>query len=964
MKVFYQICIAVLFLVVLFAPSSAQQKIECSVTASGPPTVPMVTGTLRPIVIYCVNVGENSVILPQLLQVDTLLSDYFERATFGNYHVQMAAILRQDSTHAFVSRVSYDGTSFIVQANFARDILQQADSLYDFSQFDANADGFVDYVIFVFLNYAGFRGTVGLPNDEVFTTHDPDPHHPGQFIKIDGTGYLTGSNRAISGRKDMRDLVNGAYDFIGGWVHELGHSLFNFPDMNHGGFSPYNHYSIGGFDAMAGGGFQNVESPYNPWFCEQRTWGAFATVTNNTLPASLTDFYAGGTAYRFAPALPAGAASNQKFLVTYHQKLQSNQWTFNWPVDANNGGILIWHIAQQGVNLSDYYGDRTLMPIDVEAAHGKFNWTEDANGVYNTGVANPSTGFDSLEIRKIGVNSGGQIDEIQGPYFRRDHGSASIFFVPNSGRVFTPTSNPNSAFYRSTSSHAQDIYSSFSVQNIVRNGGVTSADILVATPPSVPTLAWPSNGQGEVPLSPTLTWNAALGAASYAVQVSTDPSFTSLVVNESGITGTSFSANNLSYATTYWWRVNATNAGGTSAWTTIWSFTTIDPPPGPPTLVSPGDGAQGLTLPVTLQWSTVTYANSYEVQWDTSPSFSGASSTQIGSTSYAPPGLSYATTYYWRARGIGSSGAGDWSASYSFTVWTPVPSTPQLSSPTDGSTNLALSVQLSWQTSIWTDQYEVQYAANSAFSGATSVTTSGNGIAATPLSYSTTYYWRVKAMNNYGQQSSWSSAWQFTTMPQPLQPPPAPNLVSPSNGATDASVRASMNWQDPSSSADYFMLQWGTSSNFTDTYSIGGTSYSPSLTCATGYFWRVQTHNQAGFGPWSGIWSFTTRVCPLPRPPSWGFASGNMNDAQVNRIEMNWENIGDPYIVSKYKVFRCPSGTYTWEYAGESTRNGFVDYPPMPPYISRWDYYVRMVDHHGQESGVSPTWTGEMIIVY
>jgi M6 family metalloprotease-like protein len=315
--------VAVAVTIYLVTGSFAQVPKECVVASAGSQPSVQLTGTLRPIIIYCVNVGERDSIPGDILNAGQLISDYFERATFGNYHVQVAGVLRRDAIHAFVTRVPDDGSDFIVQAGFVRDILQQADALYDFSQYDQDGDGFVDYVMFTYLNYSE-RGTVGLSINDIFTTNDPDPHHPGEFIKIDGRGYMTGSNRAITQRKDLRDLENGVYDYLGIWFHELGHSLFNFPDMNHSGLSgDFNHYSIGGFDAMAGGGFgghQKVQSPYNPWFCEQREWGSFTTITTNTLSASVTDFYAGGTAYRFAPSLPPECSTQPEILCDLSSK--------------------------------------------------------------------------------------------------------------------------------------------------------------------------------------------------------------------------------------------------------------------------------------------------------------------------------------------------------------------------------------------------------------------------------------------------------------------------------------------------------------------------------------------------------------------------------------------------------------------------------------------------------------------
>ncbi len=460
---------------VSFSNAFAQTSVQCVIDSTAPQPITPTTGTLHAIIIYCVDVGQNSLLPPNFLTVDSLFQDYFDRATFNNYHVQIAGILGQDSTHAFVSRVPHNFQYFICPPEFATDILQQADALYDFSQYDFDGDGYVDFLLFTFLNYAGIRGTVGLPNGDIFTTNDPDPRHPGQFIKIDGVS----SNRGTSQRKDLRDLQNGVFDFIFGWFHELRHALFNFPDMDHFGGTTYKHYSVGGFDAMAGGAFGARQSPYNPWFSEQRGWGSFTPLTGNIPGAVMTDFYAGGTAYRFGLSLPGNAAPNQKFLVTYHQKIQANQWTFNWPVDVNNGGIMIWHVAKQDVGLYDayrYYEDRRLMPIDIEAANGKFNWTDYPDSVHNTGVANALTGLDSLEIRKISAVAD---TEIQGPYYHKAHGSASVPYLPNSGKVFTFYSNPNSNFYNSSGgeSYAHNVTSGFSVKNIVRSGGTTSIDL-------------------------------------------------------------------------------------------------------------------------------------------------------------------------------------------------------------------------------------------------------------------------------------------------------------------------------------------------------------------------------------------------------------------------------------------------------------------------------------------------------
>ena len=103
---------------------------------------------------------------------------------------------------------------------------------------------------------------------------------------------------------------------------------------------------------------------------------------------------------------------------------------------------------------------------------------------------------------------------------------------------------------------------------------------IVAAPPPYPTLSSPSNGATGVPLNPTLSWNASVGATSYGLQVATDSSFGAgtIVTSVNGLTGTSYSGvSGLGINTIYWWRMNATNADGTSPWSPAWSFTTVAP---------------------------------------------------------------------------------------------------------------------------------------------------------------------------------------------------------------------------------------------------------------------------------------------------------------------------------------------------------------------------------------------------
>ncbi len=287
----------------------------------------------------------------------------------------------------------------------------------------------------------------------------------------------------------------------------------------------------------------------------------------------------------------------------------------------------------------------------------------------------------------------------------------------------------------------------------------------IAVTPSAPTLASPANGATGVATSPTLSWNASTGATSYTLQVSTSSDFSTLVLNQTGIVGTSYAASSLLNNTTYYWRVNATNAGGTSAWSSVWSFTTIVAAPLAPTLALPANGATGVAASPTLSWNISSGATSYALQVSTSSDFSTLvlNQTGIGSTSYAVSSLLNNTTYYWRVNATNAGGTSAWSSVWSFTTVVAAPSAPTLALPANGATGVAASPTLSWNISSGATSYTLQVSTSSDFS---TLVVNQTGIISTSYAVSllnnTTYYWRVNA-TNAGGTSGWSSVWSFAT---------------------------------------------------------------------------------------------------------------------------------------------------------------------------------------------------------
>ncbi len=385
----------------------------------------------------------------------------------------------------------------------------------------------------------------------------------------------------------------------------------------------------------------------------------------------------------------------------------------------------------------------------------------------------------------------------------------------------------------------------------------------IVAPPSAPVLASPANGSTGISASPTLSWNAAAGAASYGLQVSTDPNFGTFTVNQTGITGTNYTVSGLSNGTTYYWRVDATNSGGTSGWSTAWNFTTTVTPPSAPVLASPADSSTGSSTSPTLSWNAVAGAASYDVQVSTDSSFGtfAVNHTGITGTNYAISGLSNGTTYYWRVDATNSSGASIWSAIWNFTTTVTPPSAPVLASPANGSTGISTTPTLSWNVSAQATSYEVQVSTDSTFAttfyNQSNLTTTSKSVSG--LSAGTKYYWRVDATNSSGT-SGWSAVWNFTTTIAP------PVLLSPANGSTGISTSPTLSWNAAAGATSY-EVQVSTDSTFAATFynqsNLTTTSKSVSgLSAGTKYYWRVDATNSSGTSGWSAVWNFTTTIAP------------------------------------------------------------------------------------------------------
>lgn len=275
----------------------------------------------------------------------------------------------------------------------------------------------------------------------------------------------------------------------------------------------------------------------------------------------------------------------------------------------------------------------------------------------------------------------------------------------------------------------------------------------------------PSNEETLVDVLPTLIWNNSSLASDYNIQLSSDSTFSSIVL-DSIVTDTSLTLmDSLKNEGTYYWRVKGGNDGGQSEWSPTWSFATIVADAQKAQLLSPTNGDNGVSLQPTFEWSALDNVDNYTIQMATNSAFTNlvidTSGVTITNLSVAGR-LEYFTNYYWRARGENAAGSGSWSDTWSFTTKEAAPLTSLLLLPENNADVTTLLPEFIWNQSSRANEYTFQLSDLEDFSSILidSSLTDTSLVPVEKLDNGTVYYWRVKAIGD-GGESDWSEKFTF-----------------------------------------------------------------------------------------------------------------------------------------------------------------------------------------------------------
>ena len=305
---------------------------------------------------------------------------------------------------------------------------------------------------------------------------------------------------------------------------------------------------------------------------------------------------------------------------------------------------------------------------------------------------------------------------------------------------------------------------------------------------------------------PAFAWSAVENAARYEFQFAADVGFNAPVLGKGEdqffTRNTRATLKKTVPNGTYYWRVRAVSVDGSvSPWSAPrqlrkgWTLA--------PALQAPAHGAvvSHPTSPLVLRWSAVPYAAKYLVTIASDPALGsavgGQQNIETSGTSYAPRALLLPPgTYYW---GVTPMDAQDHrgvpSPVQSFTWTWPTATTP-------GVTDLMAETEVfdplfSWTPVPGAAKYELEVNPTADFSPGSKVCCTGTIIAAshspTAMLKDNTYYWRVRALDAFGNAGQWNLGTPFTKTFDKVPPTTPPSVKS---------LRMRDNLSDPGSDKD------------------------------------------------------------------------------------------------------------------------------------------------------------------
>ncbi len=388
-----------------------------------------------------------------------------------------------------------------------------------------------------------------------------------------------------------------------------------------------------------------------------------------------------------------------------------------------------------------------------------------------------------------------------------------------------------------------------------------STDITL-TPPAAPTVIALAGATNQRADTLVLGWHPSATATKYLFQLSKDK-FSTYAVNDSSVVDTTRKVTALTNGTKYFWRVAAYNAGGFSAFSTVDSFTTIPIVPAAPAVIALAGATNQRADTLALSWHPSATATKYLFQLS-EDKFSTyvVNDSNVVDTTRKVTALSNLTKYFWRVAAYNTGGFSAFSTADSFTTIVALPAKPVLVSPIGGKTGVARMTTFVWDSTALATKYELQVASDKAFTTIVrDLTVKDTTVQLSDtLLVSTTYYWRVSAIDTAGATASDTASFTtgikvgvkellgipkefalFQNYPNPFNPSTVIRYDLPKNSYVRVAIydilgRVVANLVDGSQSANRYSVTW-----------------SPTDLSSGIYFCRIQAQSQDGSSNFTSV---------------------------------------------------------------------------------------------------------------
>jgi len=336
----------------------------------------------------------------------------------------------------------------------------------------------------------------------------------------------------------------------------------------------------------------------------------------------------------------------------------------------------------------------------------------------------------------------------------------------------------------------------------------------------------------------------------------------------------------LSATTVYFYRVRATNKGGSSAYSNEANATTLpNPPAAPDNLIATATSSGRINL----AWQdNAANEESFKIERSSASSLPGSTGSparvykEIASVaanikSFSDLGLSANTAYFYRVRAINAGGPSVYSNEASATTKPTAPLAPaNLAATTVSNTK----INLTWEDKATNeDSFKIdrKLGATGAFAPIAVLGANVTAFADTGLAPNTGYFYRVRAKNS-GGSSGYSNDAGATTLPnRPLAPL---NLKA----VTVSQTQINLTWADSAKNEIGFKLERASTSSaqgspagdYVQIAVLGANikNYSDTgLAQDTEYFYRVRAYNSGGHSDYSAVAGAIT-LPNIPKPPA------------------------------------------------------------------------------------------------